>query len=118
MAEPLIVKASDTDVPFAAPLTANGVPVPDLDADGVTIAFVLTRRDGIAVLGPVGAELIDVDTARVRYVAPNLDGIASGYYRAQWLVTFADDHVETYPSDDYDDVVVLDGYTLASDAST
>lgn len=52
------------------------------------------------------ADIVDSAKGIVSYLWQDGDTDIPGVYRSEWEVTFADGGVETFPSDDYNSVVI------------
>jgi hypothetical protein len=51
-------------------------------------------------------DVIDAEDGNIRYEWADSDTDEAGRYRAQFVVTYPNDDVETFPSDGYHDVFI------------
>lgn len=94
MPDTLSIKRGDTSpgVEYRLGVYADGSGV----LSGASARF-LMARPGSAPIVDEAAEIADVDGV-LRYGWATGDTAASGVYRAEFEVTFADGHIETFPS--------------------
>lgn len=103
-----LMKRGSTTPPLATTLgDANG----PVRIDTAVVLFRLKRVNGLLVVSSA-ATIVDDGTVAKRgkaiYVWQVGDTDVSGVYRGEWKATFADGTVETFPSDDWNDIVIRD----------
>lgn len=100
-------KRGDTR-PFRAILTTAGRPIPAPGLTGSTVKFLARPApgsDGVVVVAQ--ADIEDEAKCKVVYV-PSQGEFVPGVYRHEYEVTFADGSVETFPSDSWIDLIILE----------
>lgn len=92
------IKRGDTKAVFTETL--------GVDLTGATVKFQM-RGDGILVRQ--NASIVPPATAgQVNYQLTASDVQIPGQYRQEWEVTFADNSIQTFPVDDYNEVTIID----------
>lgn len=105
-------KRGDTREPFRSLLAAGGVPVA-LTADD-TVRFLMVQRVGSkAVQAVAGVLAPDSDPSDpyhgwVTYQPTAGDVDTAGIFRQEWEVTFVDGTKATFPSPEYNEVVIYE----------
>ena len=104
MGDTFYLKASDTAPVLEATLTdASDSPI---DLTGASVDFELVEpRNGPTAID-AGANVADASGGVVRYPWADGDTDTPGRYRAQFVVTYADGSVETFPNVGYHDVII------------
>lgn len=96
------IKRGDTRTPLYVELSNhNGV----IDLTNCTVRFFMSKDNQTYVNGL--AEITDAPNGRVWYVFQPDDTAVLGMYKAEFRVEYPDFKVDTFPSDDYIKVHVL-----------
>jgi hypothetical protein len=104
MGDTFHLKSSDTAPVLEASLTdANEEPI---DLTGADVAFELREPRNGATVVDAGANVADTTGGVVRYPWADGDTDEAGRYRGQFVVTFADGSVETFPNVAYHDIII------------
>lgn len=106
----LTYKQNDYGFKIAATLSrklADGSETPLVLVSGDVVKFYLREWDSLTSVLEVTAtkDVLSPATVSYTFVAGNL--ATPGRYRAEWEVTFAAGGVQTFPSDDWHEIVVL-----------
>lgn len=106
MGDTFYLKTSDTAPVLEATLTdATGSPI---DLTGSSVQFQLSEPRSGTTIVDAGANIADASGGVVRYPWGDDDTDASGRYRAEFVVTYADGSVETFPNVAYHDVIITE----------
>lgn len=104
MGDTFYLKAADTAPVLEATLEdASGEPI---DLTGASVGFAMIEpRNGATVID-AGANVADAANGLVRYPWADGDTDTPGRYRAEFVVTYADGTVETFPNAGYHDIII------------
>lgn len=104
MGDTFYLKASDTAPVLEATLEdTSDTPI---DLKGASVQFVMNEpRNGASVID-AGATVADKANGIVRYAWNDGNTDDAGRYRAEFVVTYADGSVETFPNVGYHDVII------------
>lgn len=100
------IKRNDTSPAILAQLV-DGNDDPVL-LTGATIRFHMKSVQKSTFILDEAASIDDEDNSIVRYDWDASDTEASGVYRAEFEVTYADGSIETFPNDGYISVIITD----------
>ena len=104
MGETYHLKAGDTTPRLDATLLdSDDEPV---DLSGVSVVLELLEPRGGDVALESAMDVVDPESGTVRYDWGLNDTDDPGRYRAHFVVTYPDDSIETFPTDDYHDVLI------------
>ena len=104
MGELFTLKAGDTEPSLAATLRDSTGDAVDLSDASVDFNVLRPRGGDVEFAG--SASITDAPAGQVRYDWVDGDTDAEGRYRAEFVVTYVDDSVETFPNDGFHDVVI------------
>lgn len=104
MSETFNLKTGDTAPLLDAQLLDNEGNT--IDLTGANVVFELFEPRGSDISLESAMDVIDADSGNVRYEWADGDTDTPGRYRAQFVVTYPNDDVETFPSDGYHDVLI------------
>jgi hypothetical protein len=104
MGDTFYLKSEDTAPVLEATLTdASGEPI---DLTGASVLFKMaTPRNGETVVD-TSARIADASAGLVRYPWAAEDTAEPGRYRAEFVVTYADGSIETFPNVGSHDIII------------
>ena len=102
----IYVKQNDTRPPAYAALRRGTTPVVLTTATSVT--FKMTRLGRVDKKVDAAATILNADTGEVEYRWFSSDTDESGQYAAEWEILWNDGTVETFPTIDFDYVLITD----------
>ncbi|NHX41392.1 MULTISPECIES: BppU family phage baseplate upper protein [Haloarcula] len=98
------LKSSDTAPVIEATLTdSTGSPI---NLTGASVRFAMLEPRGAVVTIDTGATIADTTNGVVRYSWAEEDTATPGRYRAEFVVTYEDGSVETFPNVGYHDIII------------
>ena len=98
------IKSGDTAIEFTSTLQTNGTAV---NLTGATVVMLLKLIESPFTAYSLTASVVSAAAGTVKSL-----GTASGFptvagsYRQEWQVTFGDTTILTFPSDDYNTVII------------
>lgn len=104
MGDTFYLKADDTAPILETVLKdSSGTPI---DLTGADVRFAMLEPRGAVVTIDTGATISDADNGEVRYPWADGDTTTPGRYRAEFVVTYQDGTVETFPNVGYHDIII------------
>lgn len=105
MATDFYIKQNDTAPAIAATLKdSTGTAV---DLSGASVQFHMNEPDGTSIVD-AAATVVDAPNGRVQYSWSPADTANAGHFLAEWEVTYSTGKVESFPSDRYLTIDVLE----------
>lgn len=106
MGNTFYLKSGDTAPVLEATLEdGSGNPI---DLTGASVQFNLRQARAGDLLIDNGMTIADASNGLVRYSWADGETDVNGRYRAEFIVTYGDGSIETFPNSGYHDVVITD----------
>lgn len=99
----ITIKRNDTKDNLKATLSNDKGPV---DLTGSTVNFIMAKHGVVKTKRQ--ADIQDAINGIVWFVFDDVDTDKTGEYQAEFEVTFSDGRIETFPSDDYITINIID----------
>lgn len=99
------IKSDDTSIQFDSTLTINSVAA---DITGATVLFLLKLKSAPYTSFSASATIVSAVAGTVKYVPSGGFPTAIGVYKQEWQVTYGDGTILTFPSDNYNTVIILE----------